>query len=78
VLRGLQANRFEGRINETDLGAVDFVALGKSMGVPGRVVRSVADFDEAYRDALGNDGPYLIELDMLSLEPMKGSLAPKR
>ncbi len=45
VLRGLQANRFEGRINETDLGVVDFVAMAKSMGVAGRLVRSVADFE---------------------------------
>ena len=78
VLRGLQANRFEGRINETDLGAVDFVAMAKSMGVPGQVVRSVADFDRGYRDALATDGPYLLEIDMLALEPMKGSIAPSR
>ena len=78
VLRGLQANRFEGRINETDLGVVDFVAMGKSMGVPGRVVKSIADFEEGYRDALVTDGPFLLEIDMLALEPMKGSIAPKR
>ncbi len=77
VLRGLQANRFEGRINETDLGVVDFVAMGKSMGVPGRLVRSVADFDSGYREALATDGPYLLELDMLALEPMKGSILPR-
>ena len=78
VLRGLQANRFEGRINETDLGSVDFVALGKSMGVPGRAVRSVADFETGFRDALATDGPYLLEIDMLALQPMKGSIAPRR
>ena len=78
VLRGLQANRFEGRINETDLGVVDFVAMGKSMGVPGRVVKSIADFEDGYRDALVTDGPFLLEIDMLALEPMKGSIAPKR
>ena len=78
VLRGLQANRFEGRINETDLGAVDFVGMAKSMGVPGRVVKSIADFDNGYRDALATDGPYLLEIDMLALEPMKGSIAPRR
>jgi acetolactate synthase-1/2/3 large subunit len=77
VLRGLQANRFEGRINETDLGAVDFVALGKSMGVEGCVVRSRADFDAGYRAAIATDGPYLLEIDMLALEPMKGSIAPR-
>jgi acetolactate synthase-1/2/3 large subunit len=78
VLRGLQANRFEGRINETDLGVVDFVAMAKSMGVPGRVVKSIADFDTGYRDALATDGPYLLEIDMLALEPMKGSIPPRR
>lgn len=78
VLRGLQANRFEGRINETDLGAVDFVAMARSMGVPGRVVKSIADFDAGYHVALATDGPYLLEIDMLSLEPMKGSIAPRR
>jgi acetolactate synthase-1/2/3 large subunit len=78
VLRGLQANRFEGRINETDLGAVDFVAMAGSMGVPGRVVRSVADFDAGFGDALASDGPYLLDIDMLALEPMKGSVAPRR
>ncbi len=78
VLRGLQANRFEGRINETDLGVVDFVGMAKSMGVPGRVVKSVADFETGYRDALATDGPYLLEIDMLALQPMKGSIAPGR
>ena len=76
VLRGLQSSRFDGRINETDLGRVDFVQLASSMGVPGRVVRSVADFDRAYSTALATSGPYLIEIDMLALEPMKGSLPP--
>ena len=77
VLRGLQANRFEGRINETDLGVVDFVAMAKSMGVPGRLVRSIADFDLGFKDALGTNGPYLLEIDMLALEPMKGSILPR-
>jgi acetolactate synthase-1/2/3 large subunit len=77
VLRGLQANRFEGRINETDLGRVDFVQLARSMGVPGSLVQSVADFDAGYRAALQAQGPYLLEIDMLALEPMKGSIAPR-
>ena len=77
VLRGLQANRFEGRINETDLGRVDFVQLAASMGVPGRIVRSVADFETAYRTALATAGPYLLEIDMLELTPMKGSIPPR-
>jgi len=77
VLRGLQASRFEGRINETDLGRVDFVQLARSMGVPGRLVQSVADFDAGYRTALDGAGPYLLEIDMLALTPMKGSILPR-
>jgi acetolactate synthase-1/2/3 large subunit len=77
VLRGLQANRFEGRINETDLGRVDFVKMAQSMNVPGRAVASVADFEAGYRAALGTDGPYLLDIDMLALEPMKGSVMPR-
>ncbi len=78
VLRGLQASRFDGRINETDLGAVDFVAMAASMGVPGRHVRSASDFAAGYEAALATDGPYLLDVDMLALEPMKGSLPPRR
>jgi acetolactate synthase-1/2/3 large subunit len=77
VLRGLQAGRFGGRINETDLGVVDFVAMAKSMGVPGRHVRSVADFNVGFGEALSTDGPFLLDIDMLALEPMKGSLPPR-
>jgi acetolactate synthase I/II/III large subunit len=77
VLRGLQANRFEGRINETDLGRVDFVALARSMNVPARGVASVADFEAGYREALSTDGPFLLDIDMLALEPMKGSMLPR-
>jgi acetolactate synthase I/II/III large subunit len=77
VLRGLQANRFDGRINETDLGAVDFAALARSLNVPARKVASVADFEAAYREALATDGPFLLDIDMLALTPMKGSLPPR-
>jgi acetolactate synthase I/II/III large subunit len=77
VLRGLQANRFEGRINETDLGRVDFVKLAQSMNVPARAVASVADFEAGFREALAADGPFLVDIDMLALEPMKGSILPR-
>jgi acetolactate synthase I/II/III large subunit len=78
VLRGLQANRFDGRINETDLGRVDFAALARSLNVPARAVASVADFEAGYREALATDGPFLLDIDMLALEPMKGSLPPRQ
>jgi acetolactate synthase-1/2/3 large subunit len=76
VLRGLQHRRFEGRIHETDLGVVDFVAMGESMGVPGMRVRSARAFDAALATAFAMPGPYLLDIDMLSLVPMKGAMLP--
>jgi acetolactate synthase-1/2/3 large subunit len=77
VLRGLQHNRFEGRVQETDLGVVDFVAMGEAMGVPGFRVKTAAAFDAALATALAMPGPYLLDIDMLALEPMKGSMLPQ-
>ncbi len=77
VLRWLQDTRF-GRINETDLGKVDFAAMAESMGVPGRRVVSVAEFDEALEVGLAAPGPYLIDLDMEHFAPMEISIMPKK
>ncbi len=77
VLRWLQQSRF-GRVNETDLGTVDFAAMAESMGVPGRRVGSVADFDEALDAGMAAPGPYLIDVDMERLAPMEISVMPKK
>lgn len=76
VLRGLQSRQFEGRINETDLGFVDFAAMAESMGVPGRSVTSLAEFEQAFEEAANRDGPMLLDIDMRRLEPMSGSMLP--
>jgi acetolactate synthase-1/2/3 large subunit len=77
VLRWLQDTRF-GRINETDLGKVDFARMAESMGVPGRRVGSVAEFEEALDAGMGAPGPYLIDVDMEQFAPMELSVMPKR
>ena len=77
VLRWLQDTRF-GRINETDLGDVDFAAMAESMGVPGRRVGSVTEFEEALDAGIAAPGPYLIDLDMTRLAPMEISVMPKK
>ena len=77
VLRWLQQNRF-GRINETDLGKMDFAMMAQSMGVPGERVRSVAEFEMAMDTAMDTDGPYLIDVDMEHFEPMEISVMPKK
>ena len=47
-----------------DRPALDFVALAKGMGVPGRAVTSVDDFVKALADAVAEPGPRLIEVQM--------------
>ncbi|MCP5181519.1 MAG: hypothetical protein H6993_03720 [Pseudomonadales bacterium] len=77
VLRWLQDTRF-GRINETDLGKVDFAMMAESMGVPGERVTSVAEFSAAVDRGMAVEGPYLIDIDMEHFDPMEISVMPKK
>ena len=77
MLRWLQDTRF-GRINETDLGKMDFARMAESMGVPGERVQSVAAFEQAVTKGLDSGGPYLIDVDMECFEPMEISIMPKK
>jgi acetolactate synthase I/II/III large subunit len=45
-----------------DRPTIDFVALAKGMGVPGRAVDNVDDFNKALADAIAEPGPRLIEV----------------
>lgn len=60
-----------GRPYAVDLHTPDFVALAASMGMPGTMVRSTDAFARALETALAADGPYLIEVDLNSLEPIR-------
>ena len=77
VLRWLQDTRF-GRINETDIGKMDFTTMARSMGVPGERVKSVEEFKAAVDRGMGVTGPYLIDVDMEHFKPMEISIMPKK
>jgi acetolactate synthase-1/2/3 large subunit len=77
VLRWLQNTRF-GRVNETELGKMDFARMAESMGVPGRRVQSVAEFEQALDSGMTAPGPYLIDVDMEQFAPMELSVMPKK
>ena len=77
VLRWLQDTRF-GRINETDLGKMDFAKMADSMGVPGERVGSVEAFEAAIEKGLASQGPYLVDVDMEQFAPMEISIMPKK
>jgi acetolactate synthase-1/2/3 large subunit len=77
VLRWLQETRF-GRVNETDLGKMNFAKMAESMGVPGERVQSVEAFEQALDAGFEQDGPYLIDVDMECFSPMEISIMPKK
>lgn len=70
VLRGLQRIS-TGREYAVDLHTPDFIALAKAMGMPGERVESVAGFEQAFQHAIGAKGPFLIEIDLTKLEPIR-------
>jgi len=78
VLRGIQAARYEGRTIAVDLATPDFAAVAQAMGVPGERVEGVDGFKASFDRALEADGPYLLDVDMDTLEPMAGLGAPRR
>ncbi|MGQ0682534.1 thiamine pyrophosphate-dependent enzyme [Bradyrhizobium sp.] len=47
-----------------DRPTIDFVALAKGMGVPGRAVADVDDFVKALAEAIADPGLRLIEVQM--------------
>jgi acetolactate synthase-1/2/3 large subunit len=47
-----------------DRPTIDFVALAKGMGVPGRSVANVDDFNKALAEAIAEPGPRLIEVQV--------------
>ena len=76
ILRALQRGRFDGRINETDLGFMDFTAMAASMGCPGERVDSVAGLTAALAEAQQAAGPYVIDIDLRCLELIGGMQLP--
>jgi len=47
-----------------DRPTIDFVALAKGMGVPGRAVTTADEFNRALEEAIAEPGPRLIEVQM--------------
>jgi len=79
VLRGLQFNQFEGRVNETELNTPDFVQLAQSMGVKGLHADNAAELKVQLAEAMKVTGPVLINLNAHNMVPVKGVVtAPGR
>jgi acetolactate synthase-1/2/3 large subunit len=70
ILRNLQDNHFDGRRFGVDLVTPDFPRLAESFGIWSGQVRSSVEFGPVLKEALVQDGPALIEVDMAAIGPM--------
>lgn len=70
ILRNLQDTHFDGRRFAVDLVTPDFLRLSESFGVWSGQVRSSVETGPVLKEALQQDGPALIEVDMAAVGPM--------
>jgi benzoylformate decarboxylase len=48
----------------TDIRGIDFVTVAAGLGCPGRRVERAAELADALSDALGSDGPFIVEVSV--------------
>jgi acetolactate synthase-1/2/3 large subunit len=70
ILRNLQDTHFDGRRLAVDLVTPDFPRLADSFGVWSGQVRSSVEMGPVLKEALQQDGPALVEVDMAAVGPM--------
>ena len=70
ILRNLQDAHFDGRRLGVDLTTPDFPRLGAAFGVWTGQVRSAVEMGPVLKEALRQDGPALIDVDMPAVGPM--------
>ena len=64
TIRMWQDRRGAGQGVATELGRVDFAAVARAFGAKGHHVRSDAEFEPSMRQALAEDGPTVIQLEL--------------
>lgn len=69
VIQNIQDAQYGGRRDHSKLATPDFAALCASVGMPHRAVKDVDAFAPALDAALAEDGPVLVEVDMLAIGP---------
>jgi acetolactate synthase-1/2/3 large subunit len=71
VLRNIESRQFDGRNFGVDLATPDFPALAKSMGVQATRVAGPAEFESRFREAVASGRPWLLDIDLLALSPLR-------
>ena len=67
VIKNIQDAQYESRHHYSALKTPKFELLCKSVGLKHRIISSEADFAETFDDALADNGPSMLEVDMCSI-----------
>lgn len=78
VMRGIQDKYFEGRQYYNDLETPDFQAFAEALSLPHWKVERSEDFHAVLTEAVGKDGPALVEVDMARVGPLEFSGPPQK
>lgn len=75
VIKNIQDAQYGGRRHYVDLHTPDYAALAKSLSLRHTRVSSLADIGTALEQATVEPGPFLLEIDMLSIGSFKTAFA---
>ncbi|WP_420224512.1 thiamine pyrophosphate-binding protein [Pigmentiphaga litoralis] len=75
VIKNIQDAVYGGRKHYVQLHAPDYALLSQSINLPHTRVSDLADLDAALEKGFTTEGPFLIEIDMLSVGGFKATFA---
>jgi acetolactate synthase-1/2/3 large subunit len=75
VIKNIQDAQYGGRRHYVDLHTPDYAVLAQSLQLRHARVANLADAGDALRRALAEPGPFLLEIDMLSVGSFKTAFA---
>jgi acetolactate synthase-1/2/3 large subunit len=75
VIKNIQDAQYGGRRHYVELHTPDYAALSQSLQLRHRRVSDLGDVGNALNEALGGEGPFLLEIDMLSIGSFKTAFA---
>ena len=75
VIKNIQDAQYGGRRHYVDLHTPDYAQLSQSLALRHRRVSNLADVGAALEEATIESGPFLLEIDMLSIGTFKTAFA---
>jgi len=75
VIKNIQDAQYGGRRHYVDLHTPDYAGLCKSLSLRHRRVSSLEDIGAALQEATAEQGPFMLEIDMLSIGTFKTAFA---